>query len=145
MPYVAACFTINGGSCWAEDPKGNQPLWAKQTTNTRHRATDTWRCKECHGWDYKGKDGAYGSGSHKTGFVGVMGVAGKDPSAILAILKGSTNPDHNFTSVMNDQALTDLSLFLSKYLIDTAELIKADKSLLSGNATAGKNLRQQLH
>lgn len=33
---------------------------------------DTWRCKECHGWDYKGKDGAYGSGSsHYTGFAGI--------------------------------------------------------------------------
>src|SRR3990172_490672 len=51
-------------------PAGNQALWATQTTNTRSGA-DTWRCKECHGWDYLGKDGAYGSGSHKTGFVGV--------------------------------------------------------------------------
>ncbi len=119
-------------------PKGNQALWAKQTTNTR-TGTDTWRCKECHGWDYKGVDGAYGSGSRKTGFKGVMGVSGKEPSAILAILKGSANPDHNFSSVMNDQALADLALFLNKYLMDSADLIKADKSLLSGNATAGKN------
>jgi len=120
-----------------DTPKGNQALWAKQTTNTR-AGLDTWRCKECHGWDYKGVDGAYGSGSHKTGFKGVMGVAGKDPSAILAILKGSANPDHNFSALMNDQALTDLALFLNKYLMDSADLIKADKSLLSGNATAGK-------
>ncbi|MDP2935907.1 MAG: hypothetical protein Q8O86_05400, partial [Dehalococcoidia bacterium] len=47
----------------ATEPKGDQPLWATQTTNTR-KGTDTWRCKECHGWDYGGKDGAYGSGSH---------------------------------------------------------------------------------
>ena len=60
----------------------------------------------------------------KTGFEGVMGAAGKDPSAILAILKGSTNPDHNFSSAMNDQALTDIALFLNKYLMDTAELIE---------------------
>ncbi|MDP2727915.1 MAG: hypothetical protein Q8P59_10275, partial [Dehalococcoidia bacterium] len=35
----------------ATEPKGDQPLWATQTTNTR-KGTDTWRCKECHGWDY---------------------------------------------------------------------------------------------
>src|SRR3990172_11800171 len=46
------------------EPTGDHPLWATQTTNTR-KGLDTWRCKECHGWDYKGKDGAYGSGSHK--------------------------------------------------------------------------------
>src|SRR3989304_10438538 len=55
-----------------EAPAADQPLWATQTTNTRSGG-DTWRCKECHGWDYKGKDGAYGSGSHLTGFFGVMG------------------------------------------------------------------------
>jgi len=38
------------------------PLWATQSSNTRS-GKDTWRCKECHGWDYMGVDGAYGSGS----------------------------------------------------------------------------------
>src|SRR3989304_6104209 len=41
-------------------PAEDQPLWGTQTTNTRSGA-DSWRCKECHGWDYKGVDGAYGS------------------------------------------------------------------------------------
>jgi hypothetical protein len=100
-------------------PAGDQPLWATQTTNTRS-GVDTWRCKECHGWDYKGKDGAYGSGSHATGFPGVMGMAGKDPNEVLAILKGSTSPDHDFSAVMDDQALIDLALFLNQGLIDDA-------------------------
>ncbi|MDH5615478.1 MAG: hypothetical protein OEY62_02950, partial [Acidimicrobiia bacterium] len=34
-------------------PADDNPLWASQTTNERSGA-DTWRCKECHGWDYKG-------------------------------------------------------------------------------------------
>ncbi|MGE5123820.1 MAG: hypothetical protein ACM3H7_04830, partial [Acidobacteriaceae bacterium] len=55
-----------------DEPTSDQPLWASQTTNTRS-GSDTWRCKECHGWDYKGADGAYGSGSHMTGFPGVFG------------------------------------------------------------------------
>src|SRR3990170_2753794 len=54
-------------------PEGDQPLWVTQDTNTRSGA-DTWRCKECHGWDYQGADGAYGSGSHFTDFPGVFGV-----------------------------------------------------------------------
>jgi mono/diheme cytochrome c family protein len=55
----------------ADEPTGDHPLWATQNTNTR-TGPDTWRCKECHGWDYRGADGAYGSGSHFTGFVGVL-------------------------------------------------------------------------
>jgi len=127
---------------WTEElgmdvPEGNHPLWATQTTNTR-TGSDTWRCKECHGWDYKGVDGAYGSGSHKTGFVGVMGVSGKDANEILGILKGSANPDHDFSAYMDDQALTDLALFLSGELRDDSALINSDKSLAGGDAAAGK-------
>src|SRR3990172_2406752 len=55
----------------ADAPTTDQPLWKTQTTNTR-TGPDTWRCKECHGWDYKGVDGAYGAGSHKTGFAGIV-------------------------------------------------------------------------
>jgi len=120
-------------------PAGDQPLWATQTTNTRSGA-DTWRCKECHGWDYKGKDGAYGSGSHFTGFVGVMDMAGKNPADILEILKGSTNPDHDFSSLMDEQALTDLALFLSQGLVDDSTIVNDDKTPVKGDAAAGATI-----
>src|SRR3989338_8995844 len=97
----------------AEAPTADQPLWQTQTSNTRTGA-DTWRCKECHGWDYEGVDGAYGSGSHKTGFEGVLAAAGKHPFEILTILKGGANPDHDFSTVMDEQALTDLALFVAQ-------------------------------
>ena len=50
----------------ADAPEDDHPLWATQSTNERSGG-DTWRCKECHGWDYQGADGAYGDGSHFTG------------------------------------------------------------------------------
>ena len=119
-----------------EPPDGDHPLWSTQTTNTRSGA-DTWRCKECHGWDYKGKDGAYGSGSHMTGFVGVMNMAGKDPNEVLATLRGSTNPDHDISTFMEEQALVDLSLFMSQELMDASEIVNADKSLVAGSTSEG--------
>ncbi|NOH02651.1 MAG: hypothetical protein HND47_12185 [Chloroflexi bacterium] len=122
-----------------DEPATDHPLWVTQTTNTRTGA-NTWRCKECHGWDYKGADGAYGSGSHFTGFVGVMKMDGKDPDDILAILKGSTNPDHDFSSVLDEQALIDLALFLNQGLIDDATIVNADKTPLNGDADAGKTI-----
>ncbi|MCK4801506.1 MAG: hypothetical protein KAS84_05915, partial [Anaerolineales bacterium] len=82
-------------------PEVDHPLWATQTDNTRS-GDDTWRCKECHGWDYKGADGAYSSGSHFTGFVGVIQMVGSDPNEVLAALKGATNSDHDFSADLDE-------------------------------------------
>lgn len=123
-------------------PATDQALWATQTTNTR-TGKDTWRCKECHGWDYLGKDGAYGSGSHATGFVGVIQVFGADPYEILAALKGATNPGHDFSTVMDDQALTDIALFVSEDIIDSASFIDADNKAVGGNLENGKVIYDQ--
>ena len=121
----------------ADTPTTDQPLWKTQTTNTRTGA-DTWRCKECHGWDYKGKDGAYGSGSHYTGFLSIHAARDKHPFEILTILEGGTNPDHDFSAVMDEQALTDLALFVAQAQIDAAELVSADKTPTGGNPDKGK-------
>ena len=122
----------------AETPETDQPLWATQTSNTRS-GPDTWRCKECHGWDYKGSEGAYGSGSHFTGFVGVYASKDKPASEVLAALKGSTNPDHDFSTVMGEQDLVDLALFITTALMDDAVLINEDKSS-TGTAAEGETL-----
>ena len=51
------------------------------------KAASNWRCKECHGWDYLGKDGAYASGKHATGIEGINGMKGADTADIVALLK----------------------------------------------------------
>ncbi len=107
-----------------KEPVGDHPLWALQTTNKR-KGDDTWRCKECHGWDYRGKDGAYGSGSHKTGFPGVMAAQEKTVDLIKAILKGSTSPKHDFSSALDDTALTNLATFLKHGVMDLNPVIDA--------------------
>ena len=125
----------------ATEPKGDHPLWATQTTNTR-KGTDTWRCKECHGWDYKGKDGAYGSGSHKTGFVGVFDAASKKSVAeLVAILKGSSNPNHDFSKLMDADSVNNLASFLKEGLVDDAQFIDyATKKPKNANVARGKDL-----
>src|SRR3990172_3754385 len=96
------------------EPTGDQALWSTQTTNTR-KGLDTYRCKECHGWDYKGKDGAYGSGSHKTGFPGVVDASkGKTQAQIAAILKGSSNPKHTFAPMLDDASINALAAFVKE-------------------------------
>ncbi len=119
-----------------EVPEGDHPLWATQDNNTRSGG-DTWRCKECHGWDYKGVEGAYGGGSHMTGFMGVIQLADGDPYDVLAAMNGETNPDHDFSAFMDDQALTDLALFISEEIIDYDGLVGEDKASLSTDAESG--------
>ncbi len=106
----------------ASAPGGNQALWASQSTNTR-TGGDTWRCKECHGWDYLGKDGAYGSGSHKTGFAGVYDLRAKSAEDLTAALKGATNPQHNFSALLSAQATEDLVNFMRGGLIDDRDYL----------------------
>lgn len=129
------------GVTGADAPEGDQPLWATQDTNARH-GSDTWRCKECHGWDYMGVDGAYSSGSHMTGFAGIFDLAGTPAADILAMLQGSTNADHDFSTVMDDQALTDLALFISEEIADDSPIANADKTAVSTDVTTGEDLFQ---
>lgn len=103
-------------------PTEDQPLWATQSTNTRSGA-DTWRCKECHGWDYIGPDGWYNTdSSHYTGFPGVYDARTMSTSELVAWLDGTTNADHDF-SVMGEEAMIDLATFLQKGMLNNREFI----------------------
>jgi mono/diheme cytochrome c family protein len=120
-----------------DTPAGDHPLWKTQTTNTRE-GTDTWRCKECHGWDYKGVDGAYGSGSHLTGFKGLLGATSMSDADRLAWLNGTKNPDHDFSLFFDDDQLNALADFLKEGLSDTASYINADKTINGGDIQRGE-------
>lgn len=125
----------------ATEPTENQPLWATQSSNTRSGST-TWRCKECHGWDYKGIEGAYSSGSHKTGFTGVYDTGTtKKVAEILKIMKGGDNADHDFSAVMGDEALQDIANFLTEGLVDNTKYINYQtKEVIGADLTNGKKL-----
>jgi len=113
-------------------PTEDHPLWASQTTNTRTGA-DTWRCKECHGWDYKGVDGAYGSGSHMTGFPGIFGTT-ITPQAAFEKIK----TDHEFgTTGLSDADVWDLAKFVLAGQIDTDDIID-EAGAFTGSAAAGQ-------
>lgn len=118
-------------------PTTNHPLWATRpdmASNTR-MGQDTWRCKECHGWDYKGASGQYGSGSHATGFAGVLGttLSAADIASLLADPLG-----HNYGTVLSETDRNDLAAFITTRLIDTATLIDATGAFIGGDSVAGK-------
>lgn len=96
----------------------------------------SWRCKECHGWDYKGKDGAYAKGGHATGIKGINGAAGKDPKEIAAIIR---NPTHGYTEAMLSAKDVDaLALFVSKGQFDMAKYVDVATGKPKGDGAKGE-------
>ncbi len=79
-----------------------------------------WRCKECHGWDYMGKDGAYSKGKHHSGIVGVRAAQGADAAAVVASLKGEP---HGYAGMMDDADFQDLANFVVAGQVDMDALI----------------------
>ncbi|RPI46061.1 MAG: hypothetical protein EHM59_08485 [Betaproteobacteria bacterium] len=116
----------------AAKPTADHPAYPK---GGKYGKDASWRCKECHGWDYRGKDGAYAKGGHATGIVGIAGAAGKDPAAIVAILKNKT---HGYTDKMlSTKDMDDLALFVSKGQVDMTKYIDAASNKPKGNAAKG--------
>lgn len=96
----------------------------------------SWRCKECHGWDYQGKDGAYAKGAHATGIKGIQDYAGKDPAAIVAVIKNAT---HGYTDKqLSAKDMSDLSLFIAKGQVDMDKYIDASTKAVKGNPAKGE-------
>jgi thiosulfate dehydrogenase len=124
-----------------DEPSGDMPLWATQDTNERDGST-TWRCKECHGWDYKGAEGAYASGSHFTGFPGVFDAASKSTGELTTWFDGTANAEHDFSAYLDESAIEMLVAFVQEGLIDLTPYVNDDKTT-NGDADNGKTLYDQ--
>jgi thiosulfate dehydrogenase len=122
-------------------PEEENPLWDRQTTNTRS-GPDTWRCVECHGWDYKGVDGAYATGSHYTGFPGVKAFADRaTQEEIVEHLNGARDPAHDFSPYISNEKLIQLAAFLKFGLIDDDLYIDAvSLKVIGGDIAHGQEL-----
>ncbi|MDK9722147.1 MAG: cytochrome c [Rhodospirillales bacterium] len=123
---------------WGENklaqPTDNHKAFANKAG--KYDKDASWRCKECHGWDYKGKDGSYASGGHATGIVGIQGAAGKDPAAVAAILKDKT---HGYGAAqLSDADIHDLAMFVAKGQVDMSKYIDYAAKKPKGDAAKGE-------
>jgi cytochrome c553 len=116
----------------AQKPEPTHKLWP--ASNTKKSGNVTWRCKSCHGWDLKGKDGAYASGSYKTGIIGLEAMKGADNAKIISIMKDG---DHSYSGMMADQDFTDLANFVTKGQYDLAQYIDYATKKVKGDAVKG--------
>jgi thiosulfate dehydrogenase len=90
-----------------------------------------------------GAEGAYGSGSHFTGFPGVYAARTKSVDEIVAALSGGANPDHDFSAVMDDAALTNLAAFIQGVMDYTQYIDYSTKTPIGGDAANGQVLFEE--
>lgn len=106
--------------------------------DSKKEGTSTWRCKECHGWDYVGREGRYRSGSHYTGIAGVWQARGKSTDELLGSLT-DTAASHDFGGQLNAAELRALVRFLREGLLDPTQTFGSDGTPL-GSAARGEPL-----
>ncbi len=121
-------FKVTG----APKPSGTHSAWPG--SNTKKKGNATHRCKACHGWDLMGKDGAYASGSYKTGIKGLRNLEGADNSKVIAAMKDDT---HGFAGKMEDQDFTDLANFVTRGQIDMDKVVDRKSKKAKGDSGKG--------
>lgn len=104
---------------------------------SQKKGSSSWRCKECHGWDYRGRDGAYSKGSHFTNIIGIIGFSGKDENDVVAILKNST---HQYDRVILDRAIQIIAKFVVNGQVDMDKYIDRQTRKSKGDASWGRDI-----
>ena len=115
-----------------EKPMSTHPSYP---ATAKKQGSASWRCKECHGWDYKGNKGAYSKGSHKTGIKGIRKAINMSSKDILAILKNKT---HGYDKVMPDAALAQIANFVKNGQVDITSYIDKQTLHANGDVKRGK-------
>lgn len=125
----------------ARPPTSRHPAYPKEA----HQAAApevNWRCKECHGWDYKGLDGVYGKGPHHTGIKGIGALAGSEPQAVVELLMDTNHQYHGtrwFKAPLDLQDLMDLANFVSHGQIDMDDYIDPRTGTAKGDPERRKD------
>ncbi|MBF0213373.1 MAG: c-type cytochrome [Magnetococcales bacterium] len=99
------------------------------------KAKDTWRCKECHGWDYQGKLGAYATGKHATGIVGIGRLKQGDAATVVKILK---DDKHLYGDKLAESDLNDLALFVTQGQVEMDRWIDRQTKGAKGDRQRGE-------
>ena len=119
-------------------PEGTNPAYPASGQQT---GEVTWRCKECHGWDYQGASGIYRQGSHFTGISGIMGAQGRPVEAIMRTLRDDNHP--YTTEMISDDEMQRVALFVSQGLVDMRSFLDYEtRTVNAGDADRGREIFQ---
>jgi thiosulfate dehydrogenase len=133
-----AWWKINGAQ--EPQPDVNHPLYP---VDGPRAGSTTFRCKECHGWDYKGANGVYGSDIlHFTGIAGVDDTA-LTPQQLFDLLKADVSDEggHDMDSFgMSDRDVWDVVKMTLEKAVDADAYITPNGTFLGDPLTDGPNL-----
>lgn len=117
-------------------PEGTHPAWPASNSRT---GSVTWRCKSCHGWDYRGAEGKYGSGSYQTGIAGVIAYSG-DGAALEELLR--SDPHGYSEDMIPSEQAQYIAAFLAGGLDDMNTVIDFDTGNVAGDTRNGAAIFQ---
>jgi len=123
-----------------DPPEGTHPSYP---VAGQKEGSTTWRCKECHGWDFRGADGIYSGGSHYTGIKGIYGAIGSNEAAIATLLRA---PLHGYTTDMiNDEEMVRLAAFVSRGQVDMSKYVDMEtRAVKWGDLNNGRAIFQSV-
>ncbi|MDH3671229.1 MAG: c-type cytochrome [Gammaproteobacteria bacterium] len=124
------------GALGKEAPKTTHPAYPSAG---KQKGASTWRCKECHGWDYKGARGAYHKGSHYSGIGGIRNMTHAPLDTIVATLKDKT---HGLGELIPNKELMNLAHFIAHGQLDMDVYIDRASKKAKGDAANGERIFQ---
>ena len=114
-------------------PTETHPLWPTNSAGD-FPARYTWRCVNCHGWDYLGSNSrSFLNATRAMGYPDLFSVVNLPEEEILPLLNGEVYVNHNFSAYLDEQDLKDLSAFLSGGL--TLPILIADRDTFQVQGT----------
>ncbi len=140
----ASAYSVSRGGRlydkWFKENKVGTPVMANpaypEKGKYKGKKGADWRCKECHGWDYKGKDGAYSKGKHFTGITGIQKAEKLSTDEIIKILRDKT---HRYSaSVLPKDDALDLANFVKYGQIDITKYVDKKSKQVKGDEKQGK-------
>lgn len=108
-------------------PPGAHPSYPVALSKTMEPRT-TWRCKECHGWDYRGV--TLHEGGKDVTIKGIRGLSGGAPYQVIALLGNST---HRYGNLLTLRDMTDLAMFVTRGQADMDEFIDRQTGKAKGD------------
>lgn len=122
-----------------DEPEGTNPAYPASVGG--QSGPGTWRCKECHGWDYMGADGVYSQGSHYTGIPGIRGAEGRPVEEIALMLRDENHP-YTEDMISNEEMLR-LAAFVSRGQVDmTTFMDPSTRTMIAGDPERGRGIFQ---
>jgi thiosulfate dehydrogenase len=115
------------------------PLWPEGTPSQVPGAV-TWRCVNCHGWDYKGSEGKTLRPIFRAkGYPGLFNYTAAPIDNIVPTLSGEINPEHDFSEYLTQRDLRDLAAFISSGLVVPELIADPETFKVRGTLSIGED------